>query len=367
MLNTQAVIVKNLHGYIEIAWNHSLHGEHPLHSGSSYYLFSLDDPNAPQLISQLSALETNFKYTIPPVDCGKTIRLGLATYNNVTKTIDAITPLPPVSSIPNPPELLMVKRAHDNVVKLEWLAPKYKTEIRGYLVERSLDGIRFEEVGIASNPNYTDVGGAYKHPSNGNRYYYKISTVSFSGALSPSIIATVNVLIKEISPVPTLAQYQLPSLPLGNYRIKAVGENGYGSSPWINIHNASLQTNAPEWGNLPEVPLFRLRAISPEGDNSLVIKTHNLLVPKNSTEEYPRFRIRTVAVDGTESLAMIAKYVHRVGACCCMINKSFDFLTDMDENKMTNLTCDPQPDQGFIINKQDIPVVNRDSINLLKK
>ena len=367
MLNTRAIIIKNLHGYIELAWNHSLHGEHPLHEDSSYYLFLLKDNNKPKLLSQISPLKTNFKYSLPVEECGQKIQFGFATYNAVAKTINDIVPLPPVDSIPNPPELFMVKRSHDNIVKLEWLAPKHKTEIRGYLVERSLDGINFDKLGIASNPNYTDIGGTYKHPSNGNRYYYRVSSISFAGALSPSIITTVNVLLKEICPVPTLAQYKIPSLPNGNYRIKAVGENGYGSTPWIKIQNTTLQTNDPNWSALPEVPLFRLRAISPEDDTSLVIKTQNLTIPKSTMEEYPKIRIRTVAVDGTESLALLASHVHRIGGCCCMINKSFDFLTDMDENKMTNLTCDPQPDQGFIINKQDVPVVNRNDINLIKK
>lgn len=365
MLNVQIVVTRQSYGYIELAWNHALHGEHPLHAGSTYYLFRVNNEQ-PKLIAQIDPLATNYKYFLSPQERGETIRLGLALYDIKTKTTGEISLLQPIATIPNPPSLIIVKQAHDNLVKLEWLAPNYKTEIRGYLVERSTDGMRFDELAIASVPHYTDIGGNYKAPTNGNRYYYRISAVTYAGTLSSPIFVTVNVQQKQLAPVPTLIRATATDLPLGSYRIKAVGANGYGETPWVKMHNLSIEANEERLPDLTDIPLLRIRALTPEGDTSLIVKTHNVTIPANSIATQTPMRIRTIGTDGTESWALPITYIDRPGECY-MVNNFMDFLTDLNGNKMTNSTCNPIVPESYIINKKDNPVVNKNQTKLIKR
>lgn len=357
MLNVDVVSIEQVYGYIKLSWNHALHGEHPLHVDSRYYLYRLDNNDIPRLFGQLDPKLTNFQFSISPQERGETIKLGIALYDGKTHLVGNISLFSPVYTIPNPPELIIVKQAADNIVKLEWLAPDYRANVRGYLVERSTDQMHFEPIAVASCPFYSDIGQRYGVPRNGARYYYRISSVTYSGIKSSSIHVGVNVVQKKHISVPTLAQKQIASLPPGSYRLKGVGVEEIGATQWIKIHNIVADARQ----DLPEIPQMRIRAITSEGDTSLIIKTRNLAVPLapgyviNDEEDYINddadnrllsgvyqsakdliFRIRAVAVDGTESHALLSTLVHRIRSHAFIVNKSTDFVADLNQNKMVN-------------------------------
>ena len=284
-----------------------------------------------------------------PEDRGKTIHLGIATYDAKAKHSSEIAFLSPIATIPNPPELLTVKQNFDNIVKLEWSLPVHKTEIRGYLVERSTDQIYFETLGIASGNSYTDLGSRYKAPMNDCRYYYQVSAITYAGVQSSHVFATVNVVLKQEAPVPTMMAKKIPDLPPGNYRIKAVGTDEIGETSWINMHSSIINTKP----GYPEIPSIRLRTITSEGDTSLTIKTQNLAVELKTSEiinnenepeiifpygalDEQVYRIRAVSVDGVESYALLSTIVNHVPAPNFIVNKSIDYIADKKQSKLVN-------------------------------
>lgn len=336
-----AKIVNQGYGFIKLAWHHVAHGESHTHIN---YLYKINEnTNLPELVGQLQPELTNFKYSIAPQERGKTIQLGLAAYNTTTQSTGAIIFLPPIATIPNPPELLIVKQNYDNIVKLEWLAPTNATEIRGYLVERSVDQMRFEELGIASVAHFIDIGSTLRAPTDDNTYFYRVSSITYAGVQSSYISATINMKSRKEMPVPTLVKSQLPDLPLGNYRIKAVGFEKVGETPWINMHTFVINSKP----GYPEIPSFRLRVVSEEGDSSLVVKSQNLVVscgnenpslPAAAIEAEKRiYRIRAISVDGVESHALLSNTLNYVGAIPnFIVNKTIDYITDKKHNRLIN-------------------------------
>lgn len=333
MTSVNAAIITQGYGYIDVAWNHSFHGEHPGHDTSCYYLYKTEPTQeTPKLVAHIAPELTNFRYILDPKDRGKTLQLGVAVYDGKTRTAGAIHLLAPLNTIPNPPELLIVRNNTDNLVKLEWLLPLHKAGIKGYLVERSIDQIAFEPLGIASGTYYVDVGGHYKAPTNHNKYYYRVSAITYAGIQSSYITAIVNVIPTKEPEILTYASHAMPELPLGKYRLKARGTEGFGETPWVNIHTISTEPK-PDY---PEIPAIRLKAITPEGDTSLIIKTQSIDVVYPADKEPVQYRIRTVSADGVESYALLSTTVHHLRSPKYMINKSLAYIMNKAGAKLSN-------------------------------
>jgi|GEM_PF-1935589 hypothetical protein len=121
----------------------------------------------------------------------------------------------------------------DALVKVEWMAYN-ELNVKGYAVERSLDGVNFSEVGFVAARNVNAAGYSYTDRGAASGiYFYRIRSVDKDGKSQLGNIARIQVsgsatvVINLINPVRgKRLEMQLTGLKAGSYRIAVNAADG---------------------------------------------------------------------------------------------------------------------------------------------
>jgi hypothetical protein len=283
------------------------------YDGVRVYLYNNDSR---LLLATLTTDITSFVYAVPYGDRGMVIFLGIVAFTDVEDEAVILS----AATTPNPISGLLSK-VFDCQVELTWTKAAGKN-IKGYLVERDTT-----EIGVAAVNRYIDIGNAYKDPTAGNSYTYKVRTVTYDNVLSTPIELAVDVPVK-INEVKTR---QVGSVAIGaeeRYRICSVGEDG-SRSRWTTYRKMLITTDKQ-----PHEFQFRIRAITTDGGSSLPLTSRSMVIDNDFAEEMPTFRLRVVDVDGLESDAIVVKTEDLIWKEKVLINRSGDRLLDRTDNTM---------------------------------
>lgn len=273
--------------YVEVFWTP------PVDFFSEYRIYR-QVGGAWTLVTTLPFAFDHYRFTVPVNERGITVTLGVVAFDGTSESEFAIAH---VHSYPNPPSNLTVVYAADHRVDLVWTNPPYNEGIQGFVVERAGQNGVFSKIAIAGVNRYSDIGNQHVDPSSGKQYSYRISTITFAGLCSTTILTSIVVAVLTRTDARSMIGKSV-LVPPGKYRIKAVSDNNQTESQWVILRKLLFFSE-----KAPYEHQFKITTVTVDKGMSPPVKTKTLLIPDNGQT---RFRIRCVDVNGTESVAMIA-------------------------------------------------------------